>query len=274
MPFDVQDDFDDAALWAALDSAPAGPHHPPPVRPPPPARPPPTSAPSGPLSRRSRDTRGTLLPPVGTARPPRPAVAPRWTSAPSPPILVVPIPRSRHPRRAPRPRPNPPRRSPLAPPASVGISVTNYDRVQAGPAPPRPDAFAWSSRSRRRAVASLSCPPPGVYDEALVAACRRIPGAAFDSRQRRWTFPDASLSAAAREFKSARGVVVDLVPPHPIAQRALAAMAQLERAAAIALAERAEAAGDAETGTTKDDRSPGTATRVPPRRGSLRPSRR
>lgn len=260
MPFDVQDDFDDAALWAALDSAPAGPHHLPPVRPPPPARPPPTSAPSGPPQ-----------PPLsGHPRHPPP---PGWNSAtPAPggrPALdlrpVAPDPRGPHPPlAAPAPRAAAPPQPPAAlasraPPASVGISVTNYDRVQAGPAPPAPRRVRVELALEKTGGRVAVVPPPGVYDEALVAACRRIPGAAFDSRQRRWTFPDASLSAAAREFKSARGVVVDLVPPHPIAQRALAAMAQLERAAAIALAERAEAAGDAETGTTKDDRSPGDA---------------
>ena len=215
MPFELDaEDFDDSTLWAAVDAAP-------------PPRPRPAVAAPRPVAVGSRERPPATLNLQRVADADRGATAPDHRPAPGarPPLHF-------HPTLTTNPH------RPTSGGAPVEVHRGNYENVRAADVAPLPRhvrvELALEKSNGRVAVATV---PPGVFDEHLVAACKRIPGAAFDGRFRRWTFPDEHLAEATRTLKSAAGVVVELVPPQPVAQRTLAAMAQLERAAAKALRE-------------------------------------
>ena len=148
------------------------------------------------------------------------------------------IPRHRHAGAHPG---DPPNRDPRPP---VPIDRDNYHRVQAGPHAPQPRRLTveliLEKHGGRVAVACRQG-----YDETVAAACRSIPGAAYDGRAypRRWTVPDSAVADVSRALKSARDATVEVIAPVPMVLRALAVVSQLERAAAKAEAEASDGVG-------------------------------
>ena len=118
----------------------------------------------------------------------------------------------------------------------VPIDRDNYHRVQAGPpAPPPRQLTVELILEKTGGRVAIECHQG--RDEGVAAACRSIPGAAYDGRARRWTVPEGNMTDVARELKSMRNATVKLVMPVPMVQRALAVVGQLERTAAKAEAE-------------------------------------
>ena len=121
-------------------------------------------------------------------------------------------------------------------PHPVPIDRDNYHRVQAGPpAPPPRQLTVELILEKTGGRVAIECHQG--RDEGVAAACRSIPGAAYDGRARRWTVPEGNMTDVARELKSMRNATVKLVMPVPMVQRALAVVVQLERTAAKAEAE-------------------------------------
>ena len=247
MPFEIQDEFDDAALWGALDNAPQ-PRAPPRAPPQPPQpwpqpqshghRPqvPHLPHPPGPSWHPQNQNQQPPFPAAGRAaldlraagdrRDAYPGVASSsQKSAPGPPGG------------APRGGAHPP------------LDNSNYHRVlgpsSAAAPPPRTDKTVGPSapsRPRKSVRVELALSPharrvlvllpPGFFDPELVRVLKTIPNASFDEVSRRWSFPDANLPDAARALKSARDLAVETVAPSPIAARALQAVVAVEKALA------------------------------------------
>ena len=244
MPFEIRDDFDDAALWGALDNAPLP--RAPPRAPPQPSQPhgqrprvPHLPHPPGPSwhpqdqnqqpSRRGDgQPPGAPFPSAGRAALDLRAAGDRRDAYPG---------HASHERFDPRGG-----RGGAFPP----LDASNYHRVRG---PSAADAAAargefQSARERPRATVRVELAlapharrvlvvlPPGFFDAELVRALKTVPGASFDEVSRRWSFPDGNLPDAARALKSARGLAVELAAPSPIAARALQAVVAVEKALA------------------------------------------
>ena len=239
MPFEIRDDFDDAALWGALDNAPQP--RAPPRAPPQPLQPhgqrprvPHLPHPPGPSwhpqdqnqqPRRDGQPPGAPFPSTGRAALDLRAAGDRRDAYPG---------HASHEHFDPRGGAFPP------------IDASNYHRVRG---PSAADAAAargdfQSARGRPRATVRVELAlapharrvlvvlPPGFFDAELVRALNTVPGASFDEVSRRWSFPDGNLPDAARALKSARGLAVELAAPSPIAARALQAVVAVEKALA------------------------------------------
>ena len=239
MPFEIRDDFDDAALWGALDNAPQP--RAPPRAPPQPLQPhgqrprvPHQPHPPGPSwppqdqnqqPRRDGQPPGAPFPSTGRAALDLRAAGDRRDAYPG---------HASHEHFDPRGGAFPP------------IDASNYHRVRG---PSAADAAAargdfQSARGRPRATVRVELAlapharrvlvvlPPGFFDAELVRALKTVPGASFDEVSRRWSFPDGNLPDAARALKSARGLAVELAAPSPIAARALQAVVAVEKALA------------------------------------------
>jgi len=242
MPFEIRDDFDDAALWGALDNAPQP--RAPPRAPPQPLQPhgqrprvPHLPHPPGPSwhpqdqnqqPRRDGQPPGAPFPSAGRAALDLRAAGDRRDAYPG---------HASHERFDPRGG-----RGGAFPP----LDASNYHRVRG---PSAADAAAargefQSARERPRATVRVELAlapharrvlvvlPPGFFDAELVRALKTVPGASFDEVSRRWSFPDGNLPDAARALKSARGLAVELAAPSPIAARALQAVVAVEKALA------------------------------------------
>ena len=248
MPFEIQDDFDDAALWGALDNAPQ-PRAPPraPSQPPQPhcQRPlvPHLPHPPGPSwhpqnqnqQPRGEGRPGASVPSAGRAALDLRAAGDRRDAYPghaswSHEREREPGPHGGHPREA------------VAP---IPLDASNYHRVRgpsaANAAAARKD-FQSVARPRQSVRVELALSPharrvlvllpPGFFDPELVRVLKTVPGACFDEVSRRWSFPDGNLPDAARALKSARGLAVEVVAPSPVAARALQAVVAVEKALA------------------------------------------
>ena len=248
MPFEIQDDFDDAALWGALDNAPQ-PRAPPraPSQPPQPhgqrPRVPHLPHPPGPSwhpqtqnrqPRREDGPPGANVPSVGRVALDLRAATDRENARPG--HASSPCERERE--------PGPPSGHPRVG-GSIPLDASNSHRARgpstANAAAARGD-FQSVSRPRPSARVELTLSPhacrvlvllpPGFFDTELVRVLKTVPGARFDEVSRRWSFPDANLPRAARALKSARGPAVEVVAPSPIAARALQAVVAVEKALA------------------------------------------
>ncbi|XP_061992188.1 uncharacterized protein LOC133710194 isoform X1 [Rosa rugosa] len=62
------------------------------------------------------------------------------------------------------------------------------------------------------------------YDQALVAAFRKIPKAAWNAKERLWMFPVSSLSSAEKVLHEVSGVNVEIENLDPLVHRAIAAV--------------------------------------------------
>ena len=246
MPFEIQDEFDDAALWGALDNAPQ-PRAPPRAPPQPPQpRPQPQSHgdrpqvphlphPPGPSWHPQNQNQQPPFPAAGRAALDLRAAGDRRDAYPgvassSQKGALGP------PGGAPRGGAHPPLDASnyhrvLGPSAAVAAPRTDKTVGPSAPSRPRKSVrveLALSPHARRVLVLL----PPGFFDPELVRVLKTIPNASFDEVSRRWSFPDANLPDAARALKSARDLAVETVAPSPIAARALQAVVAVEKALA------------------------------------------
>uniref|UniRef100_A0A7N1A5U0 SWI/SNF-related matrix-associated actin-dependent regulator of chromatin subfamily A-like protein 1 n=1 Tax=Kalanchoe fedtschenkoi TaxID=63787 RepID=A0A7N1A5U0_KALFE len=61
------------------------------------------------------------------------------------------------------------------------------------------------------------------YDPVIVNACRKIPKATWNAKERLWMFPPSSLSSAEKVFSEIAGSKVEIQKLDPLVQRAIAA---------------------------------------------------